>query len=37
MIRTEIYEKALFETVRKGATVISDDVKEAFCKAIERE
>ncbi len=37
MIRTEIYEKALFETVRKGATVISDDVKEAFCKAIKRE
>lgn len=37
MIKTEIYEKALFETIRKGATVISDDVKEAFCKAIERE
>ncbi len=37
MIRTEIYEKALFETVRKGATVISDDVKQGFCKAIERE
>lgn len=37
MIKTEVYEKALFETVKKGATVISDDVREAFEKAIEKE
>ena len=34
MIKKEIYQKVLFETVKKGATVISDDVKEAFENAI---
>lgn len=37
MIKTEIYEKALFETIKRGATEISPDVKSAFIKAIERE
>ena len=37
MIKTEIYEEALFETVKRGATEISDDVRDAFVKAIERE
>ena len=34
MIKTEVYEKVLFETVKRGATEISDDVKTAFEKAI---
>lgn len=37
MISIETYEKALFETVKRGATEISQDVKIAFEKAIERE
>ena len=37
MIKTEIYEEALFETIKRGATEISDDVREAFISAIERE
>ena len=37
MIKAQVYEKALFKTVKKGATVISDDVREAFEKAIEKE
>ena len=37
MIKTEVYEQALFETIKRGATVISDDVKEAFEAAIKRE
>ena len=37
MIKTEIYEEVLFETVKRGATEISDDVKEAFEKAIDIE
>jgi len=37
MIKREVYEKALYETVKKGATVISDDVKEAFNRAIASE
>lgn len=37
MIKTEIYEKALFETVKKGATVISADVEAAFKSAIAKE
>ena len=37
MIKTEIYENALFETIKRGATVISDDVKDAFTAAIARE
>ncbi len=34
MIKTEIYEQVLFETIKRGATKISDDVREAFEKAI---
>ena len=37
MIRTEVYEKVLFETIKRGATEISADVREAFEAAIERE
>ena len=37
MIKTEIYEQALFETIKRGATEISPDVKDAFVKAIEKE
>ena len=37
MIKTEIYESALFDTVKRGATEISPDVKKAFEEAIERE
>lgn len=37
MIKTEVYEQALFETIKRGATEISPDVKDAFMKAIERE
>ncbi|MBR2634776.1 MAG: fumarate hydratase [Clostridia bacterium] len=37
MIPIQIYEKALLETVKRGATVISDDVREAFEAAILRE
>ncbi len=37
MIKTEIYEQVLFETVKRGATEISTDVKEAFDAAIARE
>ena len=37
MIKTEVYEQALFETVRRGATEISPDVRHAFEAAIARE
>lgn len=37
MIKTEVYEQALFETVRRGATEISPDVRQAFEAAIARE
>ena len=37
MIRTEVYEQVLFETIKRGATEISPDVKNAFIKAIEKE
>lgn len=37
MIKTEIYEQVLFETIKRGATEISPDVKGAFIKAIEKE
>ena len=37
MIKTKIYEQVLFETIKRGATEISPDVKTAFEKAIERE
>ena len=29
-IKTELYKKVLFETIKRGATEISADVKEAF-------
>lgn len=37
MIQTEIYERVLFETIKRGATEISPDVKAAFEAAIVRE
>ena len=37
MIKTDIYEQVLFETVKRGATEISPDVKTAFEQAIARE
>ena len=37
MIKTEVYEQALFETIKRGATEISPDVKDAFIKAINKE
>lgn len=37
MIKRELYEEILFQTIRKGATVLSPDVKEAFLAAIARE
>ena len=37
MIKVETYERALFETVKKGATEISEDVRLAFEAAIARE
>ena len=37
MINTAVYEQTLFETIKRGATEISADVKEAFEAAIARE
>lgn len=37
MIKTEVYEQVLFETIKRGATEISPDVKDAFVRAIEKE
>ena len=37
MIKTEVYEQVLFETVKRGATELSADVQEAFEAAILRE
>ena len=37
MVRTELYEKVLFETIKRGATEISPDVKDAFETAIKKE
>ena len=37
MIKIETYEKALFETIKRGATEISPDVHDAFVKAIDKE
>ena len=37
MIKTELYEEVIFQTIKRGATVISDDVREAFESAIARE
>lgn len=30
MIKTEVYEQVIFETIKRGATEISKDVKSAF-------
>ena len=35
MIKTDTYERALFETIKRGATEISADVRDAFVNAIE--
>ena len=37
MIKVSVYEQAIFETIKRGATKLSDDVKEGFIKAIEKE
>ena len=37
MISIKVYEEVLFNTIKRGATEISDDVREAFEAAIERE
>lgn len=37
MIKTKLYEEVLFDTIRRGATEISDDVKLAFQSAIKIE
>jgi len=37
MIPTKLYESVLFDTVKRGATTISPDVREAFEQAIARE
>lgn len=37
MIKTDIYEAALFETIKRGATEISDDVRIAFENVIAKE
>ena len=37
MIPVKVYEDALFETIKRGATELSPDVKDAFVRAIARE
>lgn len=37
MIKKEIYEQVIFDTIKRGATEISPDVESAFERAIERE
>ena len=37
MIKREVIEEALFEACRRGTTVISKDVEQAFVRAIEKE
>ena len=37
MISTDVYEQVIFETIKRGATEISKDVKDAFEKAIAKE
>ena len=37
MIKTQLYESVLFDIIKRGATEISADVKQAFTDAIERE
>jgi L(+)-tartrate dehydratase alpha subunit len=37
LIKRELYQEVIFETIKKGATVISKDVKEAFERSIATE
>ncbi len=37
MIKISVYEQAIFETIKRGATKLSEDVKEGFVKAIAKE
>jgi L(+)-tartrate dehydratase alpha subunit len=37
LIRRELYQEVIFETIKKGATVISKDVKKAFERSIAAE
>ena len=37
MIPIKVIEEAAFQTIRRGATVISDDVRGAFARAIDME
>jgi L(+)-tartrate dehydratase alpha subunit len=37
MIKTELYEQVIFETIKKGATVISEDVRAVFRSVILQE
>ncbi len=37
MIKTDLYEEVIFQTIKRGATVISEDVRNAFSEAIARE
>ena len=37
MIKRELFEEVIFQTIVRGATVISPDVKAAFEQAIEKE
>ena len=37
MIKRELFEEVIFQTIVRGSTVISPDVKAAFERAIEKE
>jgi len=37
LINRELYQEVIFQTIRRGSTILSDDVKDAFVKAIEKE
>ncbi|HHT70686.1 MAG TPA: fumarate hydratase [Firmicutes bacterium] len=37
MIKRNLYEQVIYETIRKGSTVVSHDVRAAFLRAIEME
>lgn len=37
MIKRDVLEEVIFKTIKRGSTYISDDVYEAFQKAVERE
>ena len=37
MIPIGLYESAIFDTIKNGATVISDDVRAAFHRGIEKD